>query len=78
MREVAIEGTPYFVLADACKMLDLSHITNVISRLNRDDCIQTTVTDSSGRNQYMWVGNEYALYDLILRSEKRVRECPGP
>ncbi len=70
MREKLIDGVPYFVIFDACKMLDLSNVTMVLERLSRDDISQIDVMDSLGRNHKMWVGNEYALYDLILRSEK--------
>jgi prophage antirepressor-like protein len=70
LREVALEGTPYFVLGDACRMLDIANVTQVIERLNRADLCQTEVRNSRGEMRLTWVGNEYALYDLILRSEK--------
>lgn len=65
-----INGEPWFVVADACKALDIANVTHVIDRLDSDGVRQTEVIDSLGRKQNTTIANEPNLYRLIFRSDK--------
>lgn len=70
VRTVIIEDEIYFVVSDACKVLELDNVSRAIDRLDPDGVTQSKVTDSSGRVQTMAIANEPNLYRLIFRSEK--------
>lgn len=70
VRTVLIEGNPWWVLADVCKVLELREPHRVAARLDDDERTQMTVVDSMGRKQKMWHINESGLYSVILRSDK--------
>lgn len=70
--EVRVVGTPeqpLFVLADVCKVLDISNVSDVKKRLSEGvDSIYTLQT--AGGKQHVIVINEDGLYDVILDSRK--------
>ena len=70
VRTILIDGNPWFVIADACKVLEIANVGNAISRLDQDGIRQADVIDSIGRSQQTTVGNEPNLYRLIFRSDK--------
>ena len=70
IRTVQVNGEPWFVLADVCKVLELSSPHKVADRLENDERNQIPVTDSLGRYQNTAIINESGLYTVILRSEK--------
>jgi prophage antirepressor-like protein len=64
------DGEPWFVVNDACRILEIVNIGNAVARLDKDGIRQADVTDSSGRTQMMTITNEPNLYRLIFRSDK--------
>ena len=70
VRTVEIDGEPWFVLADVCKVLELSSPHKVADRLDGDERKQIPVIDSLGRHQNTTVVNESGLYAVVLRSDK--------
>ena len=73
IRIVDKNNNPYFVLSDACSILDIQNVGNVVSRLNKDDIHTMDVTDSIGRSRSTIMINEIGLYDIILQSRKPKR-----
>lgn len=69
-RALLIDGEPWFVVNDACKILEIANVGNAISRLDKDGVRQADVIDSLGRKQSTTVANEPNLYRLIFRSDK--------
>lgn len=70
VRVIVIDGEPWFVLADLCKVLELSNPTMVASRLDGDALSTAEVIDSVGRNQVARIVNESGLYEVIFMSRK--------
>lgn len=58
------------MLADVCKVLELSSPHKIADRLDEDERNQIPVIDSLGRKQNTYVINESGLYNVILRSDK--------
>lgn len=70
VRTIQWNGEPWFVLADVCKVLELSSPHKVADRLEEDERNQIPVIDSMGRTQNTTIINESGLYTVILRSDK--------
>lgn len=70
VRTVQVNGEPWFVLADVCKVLELSTPARVAERLEKDEVSQTHTIDRMGREQKTTIINESGLYTVILRSDK--------
>ena len=70
IRTVQVNGEPWFVLADVCKVLELSTPARVAERLEKDEVSQTHTIDRMGREQKTTIINEAGLYTVILRSDK--------
>lgn len=70
IRTVEKNGEPWWVLADVCKVLELSSPHKIADRLDEDERNQIPVIDSLGRKQNTYVINESGLYNVILRSDK--------
>ena len=70
VRTVQVNGEPWFVLADVCKVLELSTPARVAERLEKDEVSQTHTIDRMGREQKATIINESGLYTVILRSDK--------
>ena len=62
IRTVQVNGEPWFVLADVCKVLELSSPHKVADRLENDERNQIPVTDSLGRYQNTAIINESGLH----------------
>ena len=69
IRTVQINGEPWFVLADVCKVLELSSPHKVAERLDGDEKGRNQIPTLGGV-QEMAVVNESGLYTVILRSDK--------
>ena len=70
VRTVTIDGEPWFVLADLCRVLDIRNVRDVRARL-RDGVDQTyPIVDSMGRTQQATIVSEAGMYAVILRSDK--------
>jgi prophage antirepressor-like protein len=70
VRAVTIDGEPWFVVADVCRVLGIGNPSDAARRLNAGDLDTVEVTDSLGRRQQAHAANESGLYDLILDSRK--------
>lgn len=72
-QEVRVVGTPdepWFVASDVCAVLELSNVSQAVSRLEswmKDDI---TTNDVIGREQSMLTVNEPGLYALVFTSRK--------
>lgn len=69
IRTVEKDGEPWWVLADVCKVLEISNSRNVSSRLEADEK-GVTLVDTLGGTQQVTIINESGLYAVILRSDK--------
>lgn len=63
-------GEPLFVLADLCKVLDLTNPTRVAERLDPDALSLAQVIDSMGRPQQAHAVTEAGMYEVVIRSDK--------
>lgn len=70
VRTLLRDGAPWWVLADVCRVLELTTPSRVAERLDGDEVSQTHTIDKMGRKQKMTVVNEPGLYSVILRSDK--------
>ncbi|WP_371410254.1 BRO-N domain-containing protein [Bacillus toyonensis] len=70
VQTVAIGKEHWFIAKDVCNVLSIGNITKTISRLGEDEFTTSKVTDSTGRNQDMFVVNESGLYSIIMTSRK--------
>lgn len=70
IRTVTINDVPMFCLADVCKALEITHITDVKNRLNKDGVGTNEVIDRLGRKQSATFINESNLYKTIFQSRK--------
>jgi prophage antirepressor-like protein len=69
LRVVSINGEPWFIAADVCKVLDISNNRDAFSRLD-DDEKGVGLIDTLGGRQKASLVNESGLYSLILGSRK--------
>lgn len=69
VRTLQVNNQPYFVLADVCKVLDLTNSRAVSKRLDVDEKGVTQIYTPGG-NQKVQIINESGLYAVILRSDK--------
>lgn len=70
VRTVVVNNEPMFCLADICKALDITHVTDVKNRLKQDGVATTEVIDSIGRKQNAIFISEANLYKTIFQSRK--------
>lgn len=63
------EGNPWFVLADACRAIEIENSRDAASRLDHDER-GVVSTDTPGGQQNVIIINESGLYSLILTSRK--------
>lgn len=66
VRTIEKDGETWWVLADICKVLELSNPTRVASRLDEDERSNLEL----GRQGKATIINESGLYSVILRSDK--------
>ncbi len=69
-----LEGEPWFVAADVCRALGLGNSSMAISKLDDDEKMTLSLTDSHsgqrGGAQMATIINEPGLYALVLGSRK--------
>lgn len=70
VRTLLIDGEPWFVLADLCKVLDLSNPTMVADRVDSDALSTAEVIDAKGRTQTARIVSESGMYQVIFMSRK--------
>ena len=66
VRTVEKGGEPWFVLADVCRVLELTNARSVAERLDQDERCKFDLP----RQGSTWAINESGLYNVILRSDK--------
>lgn len=64
-----IDGEPWFVAADVCRVLELSDVSMSLKRLDEDEK-DTSLICTPGGTQEMSIINESGLYSLVLSSRK--------
>lgn len=69
VRVVMIDGEPWFVLADLCKVLAIINGRDVAARLI-DDQKGVAQIDTPGGRQQMTIVNESGMYEVVIRSDK--------
>ncbi|MDE6454859.1 MAG: hypothetical protein K2L38_02860 [Dysosmobacter sp.] len=69
IRTVMIDGEPWFVLSDVCRVLGLSTPAKVAERLDEDEK-GVSLIHTPGGPQEMTIISESGLYAVILRSDK--------
>lgn len=74
IRMVIVDSEPMFCLADVCKALEITHITDVKNRLKQDGVGTAEFIDSIGRKQNATFINESNLYKTIFQSRKESAE----
>ncbi|MEU1816072.1 BRO family protein [Streptomyces roseifaciens] len=70
VRVVLMDGTPWWVASDVCRVLDIKQPGRAVAGLDEDEVTTTHLTDNLGREQRAYTINESGLYSLILRSRK--------
>lgn len=74
IRTITKDDEPMFCLADVCKALEITHVTDVKNRLKQDGVGIAEVIDSLGRKQKATFINESNLYKTIFQSRKESAE----
>lgn len=74
IRTITKDNEPMFCLADVCKALEITHVTDVKNRLKQDGVGIAEVIDSLGRKQKATFINESNLYKTIFQSRKESAE----
>jgi len=67
VRSILLEGEPWFVAKDVCKILDIANTTDAVSRLDSDEVTRFNLGNQSGETNIV---SESGLYSLTLGSKK--------
>lgn len=70
VRTLLIDGEPWFVLADLCKVLDLSNPSMTAKQVDEDALSTAEVIDSLGRRQSAAIVSEAGMYQVVFLSRK--------
>jgi len=69
VRVVMIDGEPWFVLADLCRVLSIANAANVAARLADGDK-GVHQADTPGGRQNVTIVSEAGMYEVVIRSDK--------
>ncbi|MFF2060005.1 phage antirepressor [Rhodococcus qingshengii] len=69
IRTTIIDGEPWFVLADLCKVLDLTTPARVAERIDPKGVSQTHIPTAGG-TQKITIVSESGMYEVVFRSDK--------
>lgn len=69
MRTVEIDGDPWIIAQDICRILDISDTAAALRRVDEADRVKSPVR-SGDQERQVWAVNESGFYDLVLRSRK--------
>ena len=69
IRTAKVDGKPYLMLADVCRVLEIKNVSDVKSRLN-DKGVVTTDTLTNGGIQQATFINESNFYKVVFQSRK--------
>lgn len=72
VRTVMIDGEPWFVAKDICDVLEVSNVSQALTRLDQDDVtlISNDSINSASTNPKINAVNESGMYSLVLGSRK--------
>ncbi|QDH47722.1 antirepressor [Gordonia phage Mellie] len=70
VRTVIVDGEPWFVLADLCKVLAISDVSIVRRRLDDALCQTHPIVDTLNRQQKATIVSEAGMYEVVIRSDK--------
>lgn len=70
IRVVLIDGEPWFVLADLCRVLEIANVGNVAARMDAVNIRQADVENSRGQVRQTLVVSEPGMYEVVIRSDK--------
>ncbi|MBB3039418.1 BRO family protein [Hoyosella altamirensis] len=70
VRTVVIDGEPWFVLADLCRVLDIANPSNVAARLDQTGINTLRLTEGNRGNPNVTIINEPNMYEVVIRSDK--------
>lgn len=70
VRVIEIDGEPWFVLADLCKVLDIGNPRMVAQRLDSESVSTADVLDARGVSHPTNVVNEAGMYEVVFISRK--------
>lgn len=70
VRTVVIDGEPWFVLADLCKVLGIANPSNVTARLDPETLNTLRLTEGIRGNPNVTVVSESGMYEVVIRSDK--------
>ena len=68
-RTITKDGEIWFAATDACSVLDVGNVTDVVNRLNHAEREVDTI-ETLGGPQQINTGNESGLFSLIFTSRK--------
>lgn len=69
VRTVLIDGEPWFVAKDVCKVLELADVSKAVGRLDEDEKGTNSILTPGGVQEMLCV-SESGLYSLVLGSRK--------
>lgn len=71
VRTLLIDGEPWFVLADLCKVLEIKRQPSAVAE-RIDNALRQTypISDSMGRTQQAIIVSEAGMYEVVIRSDK--------
>lgn len=69
VRTIMLNGEPWWILADVCKVLEMGSPHKVANRLDEDEKGRTTIPTHGGPQEFAII-NESGLYSIILKSRK--------
>jgi anti-repressor protein len=71
VRVVMVDGEPWFVLTDLCRVLGLTRSASAVAERLDDEVRQAyPITDSLGRTQQATIVSESGMYEVVIRSDK--------
>lgn len=72
IRVLEIDGEPWWVLVDVCRVLGIANPRNVAARMDGDEKNTVHLADGNRGNPDITIVNEPGLYKVILRSDKPI------
>jgi anti-repressor protein len=70
IRTLLIDGAPWFVGVDSCKMLGIANSRDALAKLDDDEKKTVALTDGKRGNPNLTIISEAGLYTLVLSSRK--------
>lgn len=72
VRTIQIDGEPWFVLNDLCKVLEIGNARMVVDRLDPEYVSKTDALDGRGISRETNIVNESGMYEVVIRSNAAV------